>query len=492
MKNIVAAFFRLTILMLFPAVAFSTPQGELVVHGHADFTRSEGGTLEISASDRAIINYESFHIAEHERVRFVQPGKTSCVLNRVVGGDPSKILGALESNGRVFLVNPNGIYFGAAATVHVGSLVASTLNVQDQDFLNDHFRFHMDRAYAKSSIEHFGNISSPEGAIVFLAPHIKNEGVIAAKAGNVFFGAAESVTLDFSGDGLVSFILDGDLEEATIEHLGSASGDAVFMKMKVANRAIRDVINTDGIEEGNVITQENGVIRIAKAGTISADSISIEGSDHTKVVVEGMLTAPSGMVEVLGDHIELYGASIDVSGELSGGSVFIGGDYKGLGDRKTAKTTMVDAHSTICADAIEQGNGGTVIVWSDSVTFFDGAISAEGGRLVGDGGFVETSGKQGLNIQTGHVTTLADKGKHGTWLLDPDILTVATAGGATYAQVQCGAGTNVGNYTVSPTTLDSVGGNVCLEAKSSFVISDPIALSTATASLTFRASAAST
>jgi len=44
----------------------------------------------------------------------VQQSSQSAVLNRVVGSSRSEILGSLLSNGQVYLINPNGIMFGAA------------------------------------------------------------------------------------------------------------------------------------------------------------------------------------------------------------------------------------------------------------------------------------------------------------------------------------------------------------------------------------------
>ena len=245
--------------ILCPIVAYTLPVGEQVVNGSAVFSEEMGGSMEIQASDKAIINYDSFNIGKEEKVRFVQPGSDSCVLNRVMGKDPSSILGSLESNGKVFLVNPNGIYFGKEGSVNVGSLVASTLDILDQDFLNDTYQFNL-YGSKKSFIENLGTINAPEGAVVLLAPRIKNEGVINAQAGKVVFASAESVTLDFSGDNLLSFILEGDLEEAVIEHLGTVDADSVFMNLKVAQRAIREVVNTEGVVEGNQIVKENGKI----------------------------------------------------------------------------------------------------------------------------------------------------------------------------------------------------------------------------------------
>ena len=50
--------------------------------------------------------------------------------------DPSVILDMLSSNAQVYLVNTNGVIFGAGSTVDVAGLVATSLNLSDSDFLS--------------------------------------------------------------------------------------------------------------------------------------------------------------------------------------------------------------------------------------------------------------------------------------------------------------------------------------------------------------------
>ena len=98
------------ILLVYPLTSYSLPEGENVVSGKATFDRSQVNTLNINTpSDKLIVNYNSFSIAQPEAVHFYQPSSSSVALNRVVGTDPSTILGRLTANGRIFLVNPNGI-----------------------------------------------------------------------------------------------------------------------------------------------------------------------------------------------------------------------------------------------------------------------------------------------------------------------------------------------------------------------------------------------
>ena len=116
------------------------PSGEEVRAGEATFS-SDGTCLTIGTSDKAIIEYQQFNIGKGEAVRFVQPSKDSCVLNRVTGGQGSEILGLLGGNGRIFLVNPEGIYFGPDAVVNAGSFLATSLSIRDEDFLNGRWEF---------------------------------------------------------------------------------------------------------------------------------------------------------------------------------------------------------------------------------------------------------------------------------------------------------------------------------------------------------------
>src|SRR5262245_33426287 len=116
------------------SVALANPTGAQVVNGQVSVIQN-GALLQITNSPNSIINWQSFSIASGEITRFVQQSAASAVLNRVAAGNPSQILGMLQSNGRVFLVNPSGITFGAGSVVDVAGLVATSLNLSNADFL---------------------------------------------------------------------------------------------------------------------------------------------------------------------------------------------------------------------------------------------------------------------------------------------------------------------------------------------------------------------
>src|SRR4051794_33208758 len=112
------------------AHAQALPGGLRIGSGQAQVSVA-GQTMTVTNSANAILNWQSFGIGAGNTVRFQQPGSTSQVLNRVTGKDPSNILGTLSSNGKVWLLNPNGVLFGRNARVDVAGLVASTLDLSD-------------------------------------------------------------------------------------------------------------------------------------------------------------------------------------------------------------------------------------------------------------------------------------------------------------------------------------------------------------------------
>jgi filamentous hemagglutinin family protein len=192
----------------------------------------------------------------------------------------------------------------------------------------------------------------------------------------------------------------------------------------------------------------------------------------------GTLTASGGTVQVLGNQVNLVDqARVDVSSPTGGGTVLVGGDYQGRGSLLNSTQTTVGSGVSITANATAQGNGGKVIVWSDGHTQFGGNISAQGGPQGGNGGFVETSGRQTLAVlPSATVSTRAPQGSLGTWLLDPTDLTVQASGTATLA-----GGPPLTNTPAATTTINAAtivaglnGNNVDLQATNSITVNEAI------------------
>ena len=404
----------LSLALAYP-LAHALPQGGQVVQGQVSLSP---GLIQ-QGSDKAIVNWQSFSIGAGESLRVQQPGVNSVLLNRVVGGDPSLILGQLQANGRVFLVNPRGIVFGRGSQVDAGALVASTLDLSDGDFLAGVYRFSAGAGAGGLRAE--GRLSAPAGTVALLAPDLAVSGQITAR--RVGLAAASQVQVDVEGDGLVLFNLRNDDRDVALKFSGQvlAEDGSVEMRAQARAGAAGQVLNMDGLVQARSLRQQGG-------------HILIDGGTVGDTVVAGQIHASGetgGQVTVLGQRVALLDAArVDASGRSAGGEVRIGGGVQGQGTTHNAEDTVVTAGAEIHADATAQGTGGLVAVWADRRTDMRGRISARGGASGGDGGFVETSGRVSLSLTTGRVDVAAPRGRAGQWLLDPYDLTIQDPGGA--------------------------------------------------------------
>ena len=163
-----------------PLAALANPTGGQVVGGQATIQNpNANNTIINQASEHAIINWQQFSIGSDQYVQFIQPDSAAVILNRVIGGDPSSILGTMKANGQVFLVNPNGIFFGQGASLDVQGLVASTLDIKNSDFMAGNYVFSKNTNGSDASVTNLGTITAhPNGYIVLAGDYAENDGII--------------------------------------------------------------------------------------------------------------------------------------------------------------------------------------------------------------------------------------------------------------------------------------------------------------------------
>ncbi|MES2015829.1 MAG: YDG domain-containing protein [Pseudomonadota bacterium] len=401
-----------------PAFVHAAPTGAQVINGVAKVIKASSTTTLVNQSSQStIINWQSFSIGAGELVRFNQPNANAVALNRVIGSDPSRIYGSLQANGHVFLVNNAGVYFAPGAQVDVGGLVATSMDISNANFMAGKYTF--EAGANAGSVVNEGQLRG--SYVVLSAPKVSNAGSITTTGGSTVLAAGARVHMDLDGTQLVSLSVDAATADAEVRNSGSISADGgkVFMTARSANAVLDTVINTSGVVRANTLHNVNGEIVIdGGAAGITAVSGTLQASGET-----------GGSVKVLGDKVALNaGARIDVSGVSGGGQALVGGNFHGAGSERNASMTYVDQNASINADATGAGNGGKVAVWSNQHTTYAGSISARAGARGGDGGFVETSGKQTLAFR-GKVDTSAARGKTGTLLLDPNDITISNLAG---------------------------------------------------------------
>jgi filamentous hemagglutinin family protein len=321
-----------SLMLAFGPQVYANPTGGTVSAGAASIAGGAGKMTIKQTSQNVAINWQGFSIGTGEAVRFAQPNSSSVALNRVLGPNPSNILGSLSANGKVFLVNPNGILFGKGASVNVGGLVASTRGITDSDFMAGKYNF---TGTGNGAVINQGSINADGGYVALLGANVSNEGVITAKLGTVALAAGKAMTLDVAGDGLLNVAVNQGAVNALAANGGliQADGGQVLLTAKSAGNLLQSAVNNTGVIQAQTIENHNGTIRLM--------------------------------------------------GDMQSGSANVGG--------------KLDASAP---------NGG-------------------------DGGFIETSAAR-VNVADGTIVTAQSaQGKSGTWLLDPNDITIQTAGADT-------------------------------------------------------------
>ena len=426
------------------------PTGGQVTAGQGSIATSGSQMTINQSSNRMITQWETFNIGSQAAVAFQQPSASSVALNRIQDTLPSQIFGRLSANGQIFLLNPAGIVFGPTARVDVGGLVASSLNLSDEAFFAGDYHFNG----AGGSIFNQGTIRTADGGYVaFIAPHVENAGAVEAPGGTVFMGAGERVQLDFTGDSLVNYVVERGAVDALVENNGaiSAAGGTVVLSAEAADSLTRAVVNHTGVIEAQSLENRNG--RIVLRSDMETGEVNITGAMDVSGAEAG---ATGGKVTATAATVTLTdGATINASGSSGGGAIFVGGGWQGS-DASIANATTVNADDTISiyADALDQGDGGTVVFWSDDTTLFAGTIFVRGGVLGGDGGQAEVSGKQML-AYSGVTDARAPLGLTGDLLLDPASINIVDGG--------TGSGAITGS-TVYEKDLEAQLANITLQA----------------------------
>lgn len=377
--------------------ALAGPTGGNVVAGSAQIGAATGGVTAIHQnSNRAIIDWNSFDVGTQEGVSFHQPGQDAAILNRVTGGaGASRIDGNISANGHVFLLNPDGVLIGESGQITSrGGFVASSLEIGNEMFMQGgDLQLSGD---GSGAVINKGIIESSAGDVVLVAPRVGNYGRITTTSGVAALGAGTQAWLRPADDQLLHIDAGLTFGGTGVDNQGLI--EAAQAELKAAGGSVYD-------------------LAINQSGTVRATGVQRKG---------GRILLSSG-----GGSVRVSGTQEARNADGSGGEIYVGGGVQG-GDAAIANARSLEVTESAVLDASAlagQGDGGTVVLWSDDVTSFRGSLSATGGSAGGDGGFAEISGAGALDFRPSSIDLSAEFGEAGTLLLDPDDLVIVSSQG---------------------------------------------------------------
>ncbi|MEH1974835.1 MAG: CHAT domain-containing protein [Nostoc sp.] len=421
-------------------------------------------------------SFQQFGIQPEQIANFQASPALQNILGRITSGNPSIINGLIQvtgGNANLFLMNPGGFIFGANASLNVpGAFTATTANgigfgsswfnaigVNDYASLVGNPNGFAFSTNQPGAIANAGNLAVGAGQnLNLLGGTVVNTGQLSAPGGQI------SVT-SVPGENWVRLSQPGNLLSLEIQPLASSSNQPNNWTIPIASLPELLTVGNTGLT-----ANPDGTVQL------TGSKVTIPTTPGT-TIVSGKVDVSSqagGTVTALGKKVAVVDANINASGTNGGGTVLIGGDYQGKGTLPNADQTYVDSNSVINADSNLNGNGGRVIVWGNGATQFFGNISARGGANVGNGGFVEVSGKNFLTFN-GLVDTSAANGSFGTLLLDPSTLTIIDGGTGTFDGTPGNilfADPDNGANTVSWGAIAASGANINLQATGNITIND--------------------
>lgn len=316
---------------------YAMPTGGQIQSGQGSIAQNGKNMTVTQNSGKMAVDWTQFNIARDEAVKFAQPGRDAVALNRITGGQKSVIDGALSANGNLFLVNPNGVVFGKTSTVDVGSLVASTAQLNDsfmKNFASSTANLNLTIGDGNSSaILNEGSITAQGGLVALHAAQVENNGTISNTGGQVALAAAKQLTLSPDSDGKLNYAVDGELAQAKALNSGriQADGGYVVMTAKSADDVLGTVVNNTGTIEARTLRKDE------------KGQILLDGGQSGQVEVSGTLDASgtdegqsAGSIKVIGQKTLVHdNTSLLAKGNVDGGKIETSGDVLNLGDGLT-------------------------------------------------------------------------------------------------------------------------------------------------------------
>jgi filamentous hemagglutinin family protein len=280
----------LTLLGLLAAPGVhGAPAGGNVVGGSGSIAQSGATTTITQDSARLAINWNSFSSKAGESIVFRQPGASAIALNRVTGTGASELSGSLNANGQVFILNPNGVLFGAGATVNAQGLLASTLDMDPARFMQGGPE-HVLEGTSAGSLGNQGKLTAnPGGYIALIAPRVVNQGSVSAQQGYVLMAAGDKARVQLSDSGLLDYTIDRGSLDALVDNrvagMISANGGTVMLEAKAADALSKALVNHDGMIEAQTLNRVSG--RVKLMGDMQRGQLTMNGQIDVSAPVSG-------------------------------------------------------------------------------------------------------------------------------------------------------------------------------------------------------------
>ncbi len=387
--------------MVIPFCLFAKPVLDQAVVGPCSISQSGDKMIIQTERDRSILHWKEFSVGTSEQVTFNQLSKHSVVLNRIIGENPTQILGRVDSNGHLILINPHGVLIGKEGTVNAASFIASSLDILDRAFLNKEGLVFS--GISKEKVVNLGKIKTWSGDALLIGYQVENAGEMVALEGTAGVLAGQEVLIRPTGE-----------KRILLHHKGNQGYDSLKDEIEENGNPYALAFKHDSEQATGVLVVDG------KCYLVDPAKATVTGSMVSKF--EG---GKGGEILALGEAVEVsQKGCLDATGDFGGGKIKVGAIS--VDDPFGATTLFVGSDATLDASALKEGDGGDVFTFSNLSFIYHGRLIAHGGQEGGNGGRAEISGK-GYIENACQLDLLAPKGKKGALFFDPLSLEIGAA-----------------------------------------------------------------
>lgn len=374
-------------------------------YGEANLIQDAKNLTIDQISEKAILNWQSFNVGETNSVIFDQPSASSVALNRIYQQSPSSILGSIDANGIIYLVNPNGIIFGENSQVDVGSIIASTLDIDTELFTDQNFtraindgnpafskndNFYTDQGLSNPSqsddsdpsieIRSGAQITADEGGrILIFAPSVVNNGSLESKDGQTILAASEDkvyLTISSNDEDLSGLLVEVDKGGVV------TNGEQGSINVGLGNATLLGLsVNQNGLVEAQTSVNQNGTIML-----LARDSAKVQTNTG------------AGFSEELGVSQPQDTTTPSLAIAENSGDLVLGANSRTVISTKIGEETLVDGQLQIVeVDTAVDPQDGLELPQSE-IRMMGGTITfEENSAVVAKGGLVDVKATQTPN-----------------------------------------------------------------------------------------------
>ncbi|MBI4341918.1 MAG: filamentous hemagglutinin N-terminal domain-containing protein, partial [Candidatus Omnitrophica bacterium] len=419
-----------------PPSVSALPSDPNVTEGSATFQQTDSQTLTITASDRSIIEFGVYDIASGETVVYVLPDTSSTTLSRVVGGSSSEIFGRLSVNGMLFFVNPSGITFGPSAQVNAGGLIASTLPINNADFLAAQYHFDGVALDGLTAVVNQGTITATQGGFaVLVGGAVQNTGTITAPVGTVALASGEAVTVGIASDNSIAIVIDRPVAEAVLD----AQGQPITTQLSnsgTIEAAQGHVVLTAKSAQGlfDLAINQQGIIRADAAVVGLGGSIELVATEPVRST--GSMSAAHGLIHVKSDSdVQVGGQALAAGGQVT---VEAGRDVTVVQQISTSGETTFKANRNVAVNANVTTDSGNLTFTADADSDGVGAFNQASGTTISTTTFGD------ITLSASGSSTVGTIASAGSFTLK------ASSASVTWVQLPGSTVTTAGSFTLQP------------------------------------------